>query len=49
MLPAWYMPAPAGQRRGRGPVLVVSLILLSLLAVNAVGLCVTNGFLEIAW
>jgi len=49
LLPAWYMPTPAGQRRGRGPVLVVALILLSLLAVNAVGLCVTNGFLEIAW
>ncbi len=49
LLPAWYMPTPAGHRRGRGPALVVSLILLSLLAVNAVGLCVTNGFLEIAW
>ncbi|MDQ3177776.1 MAG: hypothetical protein M3Q72_09560 [Actinomycetota bacterium] len=49
LLPAWYMPAPAGHRRGRGPALVVSLILLSLLAVNAVGLCVTNGYLEIAW
>lgn len=49
LLPAWYMPVPAGLRRGRGRQFVVGTILVALLAINAVGLCVTNGIPEIAW
>lgn len=48
LLPEWYMP-PAGGRRTPGRVLVVSVILLALLALNGAGLCVTNGIPEIAW
>ncbi|MEO6123610.1 MAG: hypothetical protein ABIR32_07840 [Ilumatobacteraceae bacterium] len=49
LLPEWYMPAPAGGRRRRSHAVTAAVIVLSLLGVNAVGLCVTNGFLEIAW
>jgi hypothetical protein len=51
LVPAWLMPAsrvsvsPHHRRR----VAVLGLFVLALLAVNAVGLCVTNGYLEIAW
>lgn len=48
LLPAWYMPAPQGavgrSRRVAGAAIIVSLVL-----VNAVGLCVTYGLPEIAW
>jgi hypothetical protein len=49
LLPAWYMPAPASFRRSRGRVAVVAMVVVSLLALNAVGLCVTYGIVEIAW
>jgi hypothetical protein len=49
LLPDWYMPAPASRRGRRAHVVVTSVIVLSLMAVNAVGLCVTYGHLEIAW
>lgn len=50
LLPDWYMPAPAVSpalrtRRNR---IVSAVIVGSLLAVNAVGLCVTYGVLELA-
>jgi len=55
LLPDWYMPAPSvvsstlvGRARRRR-IAVIGLIILALLAVNAAGLCVTNGRLEIAW
>ncbi len=48
LLPDWYMPAPAA-RGGGGSRLISVVIVLSLLAVNALGLCVTYGSLEIAW
>lgn len=49
LLPAWYMPVPAvGAGSSRRHKVVVSLIIGSLLVVNALGLCVTSGFLEIA-
>ena len=49
LLPDWYMPAPASRRGRPAHVVVTSVIVLSLLAVNAVGLCVTYGHLAIAW
>ncbi|MFN8024744.1 MAG: hypothetical protein U0Q03_24655 [Acidimicrobiales bacterium] len=49
LLPDWYMPVPMGpSRRGRTR-LTVGVIVLSLLALNAVGLCVTYGVVELAW
>ncbi|MFZ4719399.1 MAG: hypothetical protein ACOYMR_08225 [Ilumatobacteraceae bacterium] len=47
LLPSWYMPAPGGFTRSRRRAAVVVLIIIALLAVNAVGLCVTSGRLEI--
>jgi hypothetical protein len=48
VLPAWYMPAPAsagGSRRRNA--IVATVVIGSLLFVNALGLCVTYGRLEI--
>jgi hypothetical protein len=47
LLPSWYMPAPGGFTRSRRRAAVVVLIVVALLVVNAVGLCVTSGHLEI--
>lgn len=49
LLPAWYMPAPLGAGSGprSGKVVVVSLLVLSMVLVNAVGLCVTYGIPEV--
>ncbi len=47
LLPSWYMPAPGGFTRSRRRAAVVVLIIVALVAVNAVGLCVTSGHLEI--
>ena len=51
LLPAWYMPAPAaasatGARRRRNA-MVGAVVISSLLLVNALGLCITYGRLEI--
>jgi len=48
LLPDWYMPVPASFGRTRKRKIVISLIVGSLLVVNALGLCVTSGFIEIA-
>ncbi len=50
LLPSWYMPSPSASLRGsarRRAAWVVLLIVVSLVVVNAVGLCVTSGHLEI--
>lgn len=49
LLPAWYMPAPLGAGTGRrgGKVAVVSVLVVSMFVVNAVGLCVTYGIPEV--
>jgi hypothetical protein len=47
LLPSWYMPAPGGFTRSRRKAAVVVLVIAALLIVNAVGLCVTSGRLEI--
>lgn len=48
LLPDWYMPAPstAGGSRRRNA-MVVTVVIASLLLVNALGLCITYGRLEI--
>lgn len=51
LLPDWYMPAPASGNgspsRRRGNAVVASVVISSLLFINALGLCITYGRLEI--
>ena len=47
-LPAWYMPAASGRRRGRAGVAVTIVIVAALLLIVASGLCITYGQLTIA-
>jgi hypothetical protein len=49
LLPDWYMPVPAGLARSPRKRATVGLIVLSLLALNGAGLCVTYGVIEVAW
>jgi len=49
LLPDWYMPVPDTLTRSTGTRATVGVIVLSLLALNAVGLCVTYGVIEVAW
>jgi hypothetical protein len=49
LLPDWYMPMRGPIRRTRTRVVAVAGLVLSLLIVNAAGLCVTYGWPEIAW
>ncbi|CAN5581720.1 hypothetical protein BH10ACT2_BH10ACT2_15280 [soil metagenome] len=47
LLPSWYMPAPGGFTRSPRRRAVVAVIIVALIAVNAIGMCVTYGHLEI--
>ena len=47
LLPSWYMPAPGGFHRTRRRRAVVALVIVAITAVNACGLCITSGHLEI--
>lgn len=49
LLPDWYMPAPQVTGRSRRQAAVLSVVVVSLLALNAAGLCVTYGVVESAW
>jgi hypothetical protein len=49
LLPEWYMPAPMSTRRGTARRWLLGWLVLSLVAINSAGLCVTYGFPEIAW
>lgn len=49
LLPDWYMPVPATLVRSTSKRAAVGVIVLSLLALNAAGLCVTYGVVEVAW
>ncbi len=49
LLPEWYMPITGPVRRTRTRRVVVAGIIVSLIAVNGAGLCVTYGLPEIAW
>jgi hypothetical protein len=48
LLPDWYMPTPSGSHRGKGAKIAIGVIIASFVIVNALGLCITNGFLTIA-
>jgi hypothetical protein len=43
------MPAPMSTRRGTARRWVLGSLVISLIAVNSAGFCVTYGFPEIAW
>ena len=49
LLPSWYMPAPQSFVRSRSRRTVAWVFVGSLLLLNAAGLCVTYGVVEIAW
>jgi hypothetical protein len=49
LLPEWYMPAPMSIGRGSRRRWILGCIVLSLVAVNGAGLCVTYGIPEIAF
>ena len=49
LLPEWYMPAPMSAGRSRARRVMLGLFGLSLVVINAAGLCVAYGFPEIAW
>lgn len=48
LLPDWYMPAPSGHRRGVGVKVAIGAIIASFVVINALGLCITYGFLTFA-
>ena len=48
LLPEWYMPLPAGTRRGTGAKVAIGVIIASFVLINALGLCVTYGFVTLA-
>jgi hypothetical protein len=47
LLPDWYMPPPAGHGRRRRNAVIASVVIFSLLFINALGLCITYGRLEV--
>ena len=49
LLPTWYMPVPRATGRTGWRIVAVAAIVGSFVLVNAVGLCVTYGWPEIAW
>ena len=48
LLPDWYMPTPAGHHRGTGPKVAIGVIIASFVLINALGLCITYGFVTLA-
>ena len=48
LLPAWYMPVPHAVGRSRRKALIALVIIVALLLINALGLCITYGRLEVA-
>ena len=49
LLPDWYMPAAQAGGRSSKRTAVMALVVISLLALNAAGLCVTYGEVVVAW
>jgi hypothetical protein len=45
-LPGWYMPYPSAVIKRKGIRIAIAIIIISFLAVDAAGLCVTSGFLS---
>lgn len=48
LLPGWYMPPVAGSRRGTAVKVAVGVIIASFVLINALGLCVTYGWVTLA-
>ena len=48
LLPDWYMPTPSGHNRGTGAKIAIGVIVVSFVLINALGLCITSGFLTVA-
>jgi hypothetical protein len=48
LLPDWYMPTPSGTQRGTASKVAIGIVIVSFVVINALGLCITNGFLTIA-
>lgn len=48
LLPLWYMPPPQPVGRSRRRVAIVAIVILALIVINALGLCITYGRLELA-
>lgn len=48
LLPEWYMPAPVGRGRGTGTKVAIGVIVAGFVLINALGLCITYGFLTLA-
>ncbi len=48
LLPEWYMPAPQGHRYSTPVKVAVGLVIASFILVNALGLCITYGFITLA-
>lgn len=48
LLPDWYMPIPSGSHRGTPSKVAIGIVIVSFVVINALGLCITNGFLTIA-
>jgi hypothetical protein len=42
------MPLPSGTRRGTGVKIAIGVIVASFVLINALGLCITYGFLTVA-
>lgn len=49
LLPEWYMPAPQARQATPMRRVVFGVVIVSMLLLNGAGLCVTNGWVEIAW
>ena len=47
VLPDWYMPPPSAHGPRRRNAVIATVIIASLLLVNALGLCITYGRLEV--
>lgn len=48
LLPDWYMPTPLTSRRGPAVKVAIGLVIASFILVNALGLCITYGFITLA-
>jgi hypothetical protein len=48
LLPEWYMPAALATRQRTGVKVAIGIIIASFVLVNALGLCITYGFITLA-
>lgn len=48
LLPGWYMPPATGSRRNTATKVAIGVIITSFVLINALGLCVTYGWVTLA-